>query len=61
MKNFVVEVDFTMSRSFEVEAYNEQQAKNKVYSMIEANPYDYTCGFTHYVNYEIVDTNEVED
>ena len=60
-KNFVVDVDFTISRSFEVEAENEQQAKNKVYAMIKENPYDYTHGFTHYVNHEIVDANEVED
>ena len=60
-KNFVVDVDITMSRSFEVEAENEQQAKNMVYSMIKANPYDFTHGFTYYVDHEIVDANEVED
>ena len=61
MKNFVVDVDITMSRSFEVEAENEQLAKNKVYSMIKANPYDFTHGFTHCVDYEIVDSYEVVD
>ena len=61
MKNYVVDVDITMSRSFEVEAENEQQAKNKVYAMIKANPYDFTHGFTHYVNHEIVEANEVEE
>lgn len=61
MKTFVVDVDITMSKSFEVEAENEQQARNKVYSMIKSNPYDYTHGFTHYVNHEIVDAYEEEE
>lgn len=60
MKNFVVDVDFTMSKSFEVEAENEQQAMNKVYAMIEANPYNYAYSFSHYVKHEVVDANEVE-
>ena len=60
MKNFIVDVDFTMSRSFEVEAENEQQARNKVYAMIKANPYDFTHGFTHCVSHDIVDSYEVD-
>lgn len=58
MKNFVVDVDITMSKIFEVEAENEEQAMSKVRDMINKNPYNYTNNFSHYVGYEIVDANE---
>ena len=58
MKNFVVDVDITMSKIFEVEAENEEHAMSKVRDMINKNPYDYTNNFSHYVGYEIVDANE---
>jgi hypothetical protein len=61
MKNYVVDVDITMSKTIVIEAENGQQAKAIVYSMIKDNPYDYTHGFSHYVNHEIVEANEVED
>ena len=61
MKNFIVDVDITMSKTIVIEAENEQQAKAIVYSMIKENPYDYTYGVTHYVNHEIVDAIKAED
>ena len=58
-KRFLVDVDITMSRTFEVEAESEQKAKNAVYALIKANPYDFTHGFTHYVNHEVIDAIEI--
>lgn len=60
-KNYCVSVNITMSRSFEIEADSEQQAKNAVFAMIKANPYDYTHGFTNYVNHEIIDVTKIID
>lgn len=57
-KNFVVDVDITMAKSFEVEAENEEQAMSKVREMINKNPYDYANNFSHYVGYEIIDAVE---
>lgn len=58
MKNFIVDVDFVMSKSIEIEDENEQQAMSKVRDMIKKNPYDYANNFSHYVGHEIIDANE---
>lgn len=58
MKNFVVDVDFTMSKSFEVEAENEEQAMAMADAMISKNPYDYAHNFSHYVSHEVIDVEE---
>lgn len=57
-KRFIVSTDFIMSKTFEIEASNEEQAKSKVRDMINKNPYDYANNFSHYVGYEIIDANE---
>lgn len=58
MKNFIIDVDFVMSKRIQVEAENEEQAMSKVREMISNNPYDYTYNFSHYVGYEIVNADE---
>lgn len=56
---YCVSVDITMSKSFEIEAESEQQAKNILCSKFKANPYDLAYGFTSYVNHEITDVEEI--
>ena len=57
-KNYCVSVDITMSKTFEIEAENDEQAMSKVREMINKNPYDYTNNFSHYVGYKIIDAYE---
>lgn len=57
-KRFIVSTDFIMSKTFEIEAENEEQAKSEVHKIMNKNPYDYICDFSHYVGYEIIDANE---
>lgn len=57
-KRFIVSTDFIMSKTFEIETSNEEQAKSKVRDMINKNPYGYAQGFSHYVGYEIIDAVE---
>lgn len=57
-KNFCVSVDVTMAKRFYIEAENEEQAKSEVHKIMNKNPYDYICDFSHYVGYEIIDANE---
>ena len=45
MKKYCIS-DITMSKSFEIEAESEQQAKNILCSKFKANPYDLAYGFT---------------
>lgn len=58
---YYVSVDITMSKSFEIEAESEQQAKNILCAKFKANPYDLAYGFTSYVNHEITDVEEIID
>jgi len=58
MKKFSVDVDFTMAKTIEVLAENEEQAMEIASSKIDENPYGYAKGFSHYVGYEIIDANE---
>lgn len=57
-KNYWVSVDFVMSKTFEIEAESEEQAKSKVLEMIDKNPYDYARGFSHLVGCKIIDVEE---
>ena len=61
MKNYCISVDITMSKTFEIEAENEQQAKNILCDKFKENPYDLAHGFTSYVNHEITDVDELID
>lgn len=58
MKTFSVSVDITMAKNICVEAENEEQAKSEVHKIMNKNPYDYICDFSHYLGYEIIDVNE---
>jgi hypothetical protein len=60
MKNFILDVDFVMSKRIQVEAENEEHAISIARSKIDENPYGYAHGFSHYVGYEIIDANEEE-
>lgn len=57
-KQFCVSVDITMSKNVYVEAENEENAKEIVDCLIDDNPYAYASGFSHFVNYEVVDVIE---
>ena len=61
MKNYCISVDITMSKTFEIEAESEQQAKNILCAKFKANPYDLAHGFTSYVNHEITDVEEITE
>lgn len=58
MKKFNVDVDFTMSKTIEVEAENEEQAMSLVDRMISLAPYDYARDFSHLVGHKIIDAYE---
>ena len=57
-KTFCVAVDITMAKNIYVEAENEEQAMEIASSKIDENPYGYAQGFSHYVDYEIIEANE---
>ena len=57
-KRFIVSTDFIMSKTFEIEAENEEHAISIARSKIDENPYAYAQAFSHYVGYEIIDANE---
>lgn len=58
MKNFILDVDFTMSKRIQVEAENEEQAKEIFWQLVKENPYDYARSFDAYVGHKIIDVNE---
>lgn len=58
MKNFIIDVDFTMSKRIQVEAENEERAKAIVNGWIKYNPYEFAHNFDAYVTHEITDVNE---
>lgn len=57
-KNYSVSVDFIMSRTIEVEAESEEQAKSYLSSEIQKNPYNFAHSFSHFVGHKIIDVNE---
>ena len=60
MKQFTLDVDFTMSKRISVEAESEEQAKAILNGGIKYNPYEYAHSFDAYVKHEITDINEEE-
>lgn len=60
-KNYCVSVDITMSKTFEIEAENEEQAKAILNGWIKYNPYEYAHNFDAYISHEITDINEEEE
>ena len=60
MKQFNIDVDFTMSKRIAVEAESEERAKAILNGWIKYNPYEYAYSFDAYVKHEITDVNEEE-
>ena len=58
MKEFIVDVDITVSKRIYVDAENEDDAMSKVDNMIGENPYDYTSDFSHYVTHEVINAED---
>lgn len=58
MANFILDVDFTMSRRIEIEAENEEQAKSIFEGMMKENPYDYARRFDALVGHKVIDVTE---
>lgn len=58
MKNFIADVDFTMSKRIQVEAESEEQAREILERFIKDDPYEWSRNPDCYVSHEIVDVNE---
>ena len=58
MANFIIDLDFTMSKRVEIEAESQEEAIKTLKLAIQQNPYDYAHNFDAYVCSEIVDVNE---
>lgn len=58
MKNFIIDVDFTMSKRIQVEAESEEQAIENFERLMKENPYNFACRFDAYVSHEITDVTE---
>lgn len=59
MKNYILDVDFTISKRVQVMAESEEQARETFERLMKANPYDFSpAPSCEYVGHEIVDVNE---
>ena len=58
MANFILKVDFVMSKRIEIEADSEEQAKSIFEQKMKKNPYDYACGFDAFIGHKVIDVNE---
>ena len=58
MKNYIVDIDFVMSKRIQVEAENEEQARSITDRLIKENPYNYTYRFDACVGHKIIDVTE---
>lgn len=58
MKNFVVDVDFVMSKRIQVQAESEEQARTIFERLLKEDPYDYARQFDAFVGHKIIDVNE---
>ena len=58
MANFILDVDFVMSKRIQVEAENEEQARLIVNMKILKNPYNFAHSFDSMVGHKIIDVNE---
>ena len=58
MKNFILDVDFVMSKRIEIEADSEEQAKSIFEQKMRKNPYDFACRFDALVGHKVIDVNE---
>lgn len=58
MKNFIIDVDFVMSKRIEIEADSEEQAKSIFEQKMKKNPYDYARRFDAFVGHKVIDITE---
>ena len=58
MANFILDVDFVMSKRVQVEADSEEQAKSIFEREIKKNPYNFAYGFDAIVGHKIIYVNE---
>lgn len=58
MSNFILDVDFIMSKRIQVEAENEEQAKATFERLLKEAPYDYARQFDAFVGHKVIDVNE---
>ena len=58
MKNFILDVDFVMSKRIQVEAKSEEQAKATFERLLKENTYDYARQFDAFVGHKVIDVNE---
>ena len=58
MKNFILDVDFVMSKRIEIEADSEEQAKSIFEREMKKKPYNFAFGFDAIVGHKIIDVNE---
>ena len=58
MKNFILVVDFVMSKRIQVEAENEEQARAIFERLLKENPYDYARRFDAFIGHKVIDITE---
>ena len=58
MANFIIDVDFVMSKRIQVEAENEEQARATFERLLKEDPYDYARQFNAFVGHKVIDINE---
>lgn len=60
-KTFAVSVDMVVSKTFFVEAKDEESAKEEVIQKMKNEPYYYGKQFDSFLSYDIEDVYEYED
>lgn len=60
MKNYRVTFDITVGYTMDVEAENDEQARQIAREKMYQEPYYYAHHHSHVVNYDIVDVEEEE-
>ncbi len=61
MKQFVIYVDFRVTKRIYVDAENAEQAEQKAKKMLENNPYEYCTRPDSCADYDIYEVNECEE
>lgn len=57
-KRFILSADFIMSKTFEIEAENEEHAIEIFEHLMKENPYDFAYRFDAYVDHEVTEVEE---
>ena len=58
MANFIIDVDFVMSKRIQVGAENEEQAKATFERLLKEDPYDYARQFDAFIGHKIIGIEE---